>query len=266
MQPLLALSKLSLRQLLTVGERAHRPIARAASSDVARDRGVNAAAPRSIFAVFAHPDDEATWAGGALALYAAAEARVSLVTATRGEAGAAPEGIRPDELGAVRARELRCASRALGLRSVRILGYPDGGLADLAPAPVISRLAALLRRHRPDLVLTFGPEGGDGHPDHVAIGRFLEAAWRRAGLGHQGSLYGAVPVLEGAPDEIVLVPSGPYLEAKLRAARCHLSQPSCASELACGRAYREIYRRIAGRPRRGEDADPFGLLGGARDR
>ena len=134
-------------------------------------------------AVLAHPDDESLGCGGTLAKYAAEGVDVSLITATRGERGrfhglaqdaAGHPG--PQRLGEIRERELRAAAETLGIRDLVLLDYHDQEL-DRAPANVvISQIVAVLRRVRPQVVLTFGPDGAYGHPDHIAIAQFATAA------------------------------------------------------------------------------------------
>lgn len=150
--------------------------------------------PRTLLALFAHPDDESFAAGGTLARYAAQGVQVVLVTATRGEAGIVhdPEADCPADIGQVREAELRCACRVLGIAHLRFLGYRDSGMAGspdnshlqafcrAAAEEVVGRILELWREFRPDVVLTFGPEGGYGHPDHIAIHRHTTAAWERA--------------------------------------------------------------------------------------
>ena len=151
--------------------------------------------PRSLLALFAHPDDEAFATGGTLARYAAEGAGVTLVCATRGEVGeiADPALATPETLGDVREAELRCAAAALGLGEVLFLDYRDSGMAGTAenedprafanaPAEeVVARLVGIIRRLRPQLLVTFDPSGGYGHPDHVAIHRHTVAAFHGAG-------------------------------------------------------------------------------------
>jgi LmbE family N-acetylglucosaminyl deacetylase len=134
-------------------------------------------------AIFAHPDDESLGVGGALARYAAEGVETSLVTATRGEAGRF-NGLRQgdpahpgrERLGDIREAELRAAAAALSIRDVSILGYADGQLDRADPREVVTRLVGHLRRVRPDVVVTFGPDGAYGHPDHVAISQLATAA------------------------------------------------------------------------------------------
>ena len=129
-------------------------------------------------AVLAHPDDESLGMGGALVRYASEGVETFLITATRGERGRHGESTSnsPAQLGAIREAELRAASRVLGLSEVCLLDYPDGALDQADPCGAAARLAAHIKRVRPQVVLTFGPEGAYGHPDHIAISQFATAA------------------------------------------------------------------------------------------
>ena len=125
-----------------------------------------------LMCVLAHPDDESLGAGGALASCAAQGIETYLVTATRGERGRygdPAESPGPDVVGRAREAELHAAARELGLREVQFLGYRDGELDQVEPAAAIERIVWHLRRVRPHVVVTFGPDGGYGHPDHIAI-------------------------------------------------------------------------------------------------
>src|SRR5688572_32677364 len=133
----------------------------------------------TLMGVLAHPDDESLGMGGVLARYAAEGVATHLVTATRGERGRFfDDANRPDgaEVGRVREAELRAAAQALGVREVRLLGYHDGDLHRAEPREAVRRVAAELRRVRPQVVVTFDPFGAYGHPDHVAICQITSAA------------------------------------------------------------------------------------------
>jgi LmbE family N-acetylglucosaminyl deacetylase len=132
-----------------------------------------------LMCVLAHPDDESLGNGGALAKYAAEGIETYLVTATRGERGwqgAEHEYPGPAALGAIREAELRAAAQVLGIREVDFLDYIDGDLDQAEPAEAIAKIVRHLRRVRPHVVLTFGPAGAYGHPDHIAISQFTTAA------------------------------------------------------------------------------------------
>ena len=139
---------------------------------------------RTLAAVFAHPDDETFATGGTLAKHAEQGARVSLYCATDGDAGRSsgiPFSSR-EELGRIRRAELLAACALLGVDAVEHGGHPDGALAAADPDVVIGQIVAFLRRERPQVVLTFGPEGAPtGHRDHKAICRFATSAVLLAG-------------------------------------------------------------------------------------
>jgi LmbE family N-acetylglucosaminyl deacetylase len=137
------------------------------------------AAPLKLLAILAHPDDESMGVGGTLAKYASEGVETHLVCATRGEAGWFGQ---PDEfpgpfaLGQIRERELYAAADVLGIRSIRFLDECDGALDRAQPARVVSRIVRQIREVRPDVVVTFGPDGAYGHPDHIAISQLALAA------------------------------------------------------------------------------------------
>ena len=118
-----------------------------------------------------------------------------MVCATRGEVGeiSNPSLATPETLGQVREEELRAACRALGVEDLFILGYRDSGMdgtldnrhpqalcqADLHE--VTGRTVAIIRQLRPQVVLTFDPNGGYGHPDHIFVHRAAREAFAAAG-------------------------------------------------------------------------------------
>jgi LmbE family N-acetylglucosaminyl deacetylase len=138
---------------------------------------------RTLIFVGAHPDDEAFSLGGTLARYAAAGVKVYYICGTHGEVGeVSPEDMQGyASIGDLRSAELECAAKILGLTEVIYLGYRDSGMpgtADnkhpraLATAPleeVTGRIVEIMRRLRPEVVITFDPIGGYHHPDHVAV-------------------------------------------------------------------------------------------------
>jgi LmbE family N-acetylglucosaminyl deacetylase len=129
--------------------------------------------------VLAHPDDESLGTGGTLAKYAAEGVATYLLTATRGERGRfgdSSESPGPAIVGKAREAELIAAARELGVREVRLLDYPDGALDNVDAPEAIEKIAGHLRRVRPHVVITFGPDGAYGHPDHIAISQLTTAA------------------------------------------------------------------------------------------
>lgn len=146
-------------------------------------------------AILAHPDDESFGSAGTLAALTKAGAQVVLVCATRGEVGeiSDPALATPETLAVVREQELRCSARAIGAAPPVLLGYRDSGMAGTddnqheeafagaAPDEVTERLVQLVREHRPEVVMTFDPSGGYGHPDHIAAHKAATRAYREAG-------------------------------------------------------------------------------------
>jgi mycothiol conjugate amidase Mca len=151
--------------------------------------------PLTMMAIHAHPDDEAIGTGGILARYADEGIRTVLVTCTGGEVGeiADPTMASPANLKEVRERELREAARILGIGHLELLGYRDSGMAgrpendhpdafaraDLDAAT--GRLVRLVRRLRPQVLVTYDENGFYGHPDHINAHRITVQAFHAAG-------------------------------------------------------------------------------------
>ena len=142
---------------------------------------------RCILTVHAHPDDEASKGAGTIAKYHAEGVHTVLVCCTGGEEGDIlnpamdTEEVRND-IGAVRMRELDAAAKVIGYDEVVLLGYRDSGMPDseanknpacFARAPLdeaVGRLVAILRRTRPQVVVTYGDEQTRyPHPDHLRV-------------------------------------------------------------------------------------------------
>ncbi|GLC23713.1 PIG-L deacetylase family protein [Roseisolibacter agri] len=220
----------------------------------AQVRAPSTATPRTLVAVLAHADDEAPVAP-ILARYAREGARVHLLIVSDGGQGAGQQGTlaRPDsgprgeELVRVRAEEARCAARALGLQPPILLGFPDGRLGDYVGDRSLlyrltPRLAEELQRLRPDAIVTWGPDGGVGHPDHRIVSALVTQLVRAGAPGVPERLYymnlpaeairamnpqrGAPPLLIPADRYFtVRVPFAPEdLEAAMRSMACHRTQ------------------------------------------
>ncbi len=146
-------------------------------------------------AVHAHPDDESSSTGGVLARYGSEGIQTVVVTCTTGELGDLPGGKKPGAAGhdetavaALRRRELDAACRLLGVTHLELLGYQDSGMADweykdrpLAfcniPTDVAAaRVAELIERYRPDVVVTYDDSAAYDHPDHVKASEVTRAA------------------------------------------------------------------------------------------
>jgi LmbE family N-acetylglucosaminyl deacetylase len=197
--------------------------------------------PASVLAVYAHPDDPEVSCGGALARWAAAGAAVWLVVANAGAKGSPDPATDPAELTARRAAEVDAAAEVLALTGVERLGIPDGEAAnDLA---LRERLVALVRRHRPELVVAPDPTAvffGDSyvnHRDHREVGwAALDAVapaaasplyFPDAGPPHQVTTM----LLSGtlAPDTWVDVSA--VVDRKVAAVQCHESRVGNDPEL-----------------------------------
>jgi LmbE family N-acetylglucosaminyl deacetylase len=125
----------------------------------------------SLMGVFAHPDDE-TIIGALFAKYAREGHKVTLITLTSGQKGVTPNTNLPagDELGAAREKEGRCSSEKLGAADHSFLGFQDGTLYDPRTLEQAARqVLEKINFHKPDVVVTWGPDGVTGHPDHRAV-------------------------------------------------------------------------------------------------
>jgi len=133
---------------------------------------------RRLLLVFAHPDDEAVFAAGVACRTVAEGGHVALCTATLGEQGklGEPPVSARERLGVARQAELMDACGMLGISTIRVLGYQDRALAVAPPDTVRRQLVEVIRAVRPQVVVTFDPNGSNLHPDHVAISRFTSDA------------------------------------------------------------------------------------------
>lgn len=231
-----------------------------------RTRGVGQSGDVATLVTFhAHPDDEALLTAGVMAKASAEGHRVVLVVATHGEAGQVDtDFLDGDDLGTRRTAETEASARALGVHRVEFLDYRDsgsdgdvaGGFADVAVDDAAEKLAVILREEAADVLTTYDPNGGYGHPDHVQVhavgGRaatlagtplVLEATVNRDLLAMAADV---APVLgfELPPDFVLpdtsdwYVPAtdithtvdvNPYLEQKRASMRAHATQATSAS-------------------------------------
>jgi N-acetylglucosamine malate deacetylase 2 len=213
-------------------------------------------APGGLAAVLAHPDDESFGCAGALALAHDLGHTTRLLVVTRGEAGT-QDGSADPAIGDRREAELICAARAIGLDEVSLLeGYADGGVADQPFESLIEEIGAWLADRRPTAVITFGPHGVTGNPDHVVVGNATRWAVER--LADTGITPNAVYVISPIfdPSGNVYDLSGEEQAAthriditavanrKLNALACHESQTDVAEEVAALRSAIESSRPI----------------------
>jgi LmbE family N-acetylglucosaminyl deacetylase len=216
-------------------------------------RSVDAQPKGPVMAVFAHPDDERV-IGPLLSRLAREGRETHLVVATDGSKGVRdfshiPAGA---ELAAERAKEARCAAKRLGVRQLHLLGLADGGLASFdALGKMRSALVAVIDSVKPAVIITFGPEGGTGHPDHRLVGdvttQIVQGDGRFASVD---LLYASLPAerLRTAPPaqpsvngmaEALLTVRVPFEEQDLVAGReefaCHRTQYTPAEMEAINR-------------------------------
>jgi len=219
--------------------------------------------PGGIAAVLAHPDDESFGCAGALALVYDADVETSLLLVTRGEAGT-PDGEPDPAFGDRREAEVIAAARAIGLDEISILdGYPDGGVADAPFTQLVDDIAGWLSRRRPQAVITFGPHGVTGHPDHVVVGNATRwAVEQLSEIGQaphavyvispifdpSGNLYDLSPEEQAATHRIDITA---VAGRKLEALEAHHSQADTAAEISAlreaieaGRPISEGYHRV----------------------
>lgn len=131
----------------------------------------------TILSVWAHPDDETFSCGGLMSAAVQNGQRVVCVTATKGEQGtkfASPE--QAAHLAEVRGREMAAALNILGIKEHHWLGYNDGCCSDVDADEAVAKILRLIHEVRPDTILSFGPDGLTGHPDHSTVARWVTAA------------------------------------------------------------------------------------------
>lgn len=225
----------------------------------------------SLLAVFAHPDDETFRPGGTLALLAQQGVKVVVLTFTRGQAGACgdPPLYTPDELPSVRERELRSACATLSVQPPRLLDYADGHLQEADSETMIAHILSVVNDVKPQVLLSFGPDGLSGHPDHIAVGRWATEAFQRVdeiaalytvavpqSLAQTLNMRQVHPVADEAISFIVDVSF--VWDIKLAAMRCHATQlsssPMMSATVERQRLFfgREYFVRASVRPTAGD--------------
>ncbi len=194
---------------------------------------------KSILLVFAHPDDESFGLGGTIAKYTHQGISVDLICATRGEKGTrvkVPKGI---ETGVARESELRTAAFILGIRSIYFLDYIDGELDKPGIEKIANKIKKIMQKVKPEVVITFGPDGITGHPDHIAVGKAATRAFdllKGTPAAPRKLYYVTIPSSEWPdanesgvttmPDDLITttIDITGYLEQKIEAISAHRSQ------------------------------------------
>ena len=203
---------------------------------------------RWLMAVIAHPDDESMGTGGLILRHTRNEVMVHVICATRGEQGwgGRPPGARREDLAQIRTAEMEAAAAALALGGVELWDYPDGGVDRADHAEITQRIWEAMSTVRPAAVFGWGPEGGYGHPDHIAIGSCTDAAVAAMPEGDRPGLYHvavdarldefyretialdgmdgrALPDVVASDVDVVVELSPDDIQMKLRAIDCHQS-------------------------------------------
>jgi N-acetyl-1-D-myo-inositol-2-amino-2-deoxy-alpha-D-glucopyranoside deacetylase len=216
---------------------------------------------RRLLAIFAHPDDESLACGGTLAWCAAQGVHVSLLCVTRGEMGQRAPGSSDERipLGTIRHCELHAAAERLGIDEVIVFDHPDGSLNGVDEAQFRNEMIVAIRHVRPDVVITFGPDGLYWHPDHVTVHervteavaqlgatapalfyvvfapgmmrRVVETARANPAAPSDVSLWSLDPDAFGAyaPEPTLVIDASAFTCRKIEALRCHRTQVSAAS-------------------------------------
>lgn len=239
--------------------------------------------PQTLMVILAHPDDESFPIGGTLAKAVAEGKQVHLVVATRGEAGIPDKSAA--ETAVLREAELRRACAELGVQQLAFLDYFDGELSNIPDSNGAARLLAQMRRAQADVVVTFGPDGISGHPDHLAIHRWTTAAFDQYWQENQRPLRlyyiapseatqqgcGIPPAAEAVGGPVAFIDVGNYLVQKVRAAQQHQSQTppftgdpeTEAQNMACHELFRLARPQIAANGHEPE-IDLFAGISGAK--
>lgn len=198
--------------------------------------------PGPLLLIFAHPDDESSSVAGTTAKYTQRGVSVDLICATRGEKGTRLDV--PSDVDTATAREagLRAAARVTGIRNIYFLGYVDGDLEKARSSELVGRVVDIMRKVQPEVVITFGPDGISGHPDHIAIGRAATVAFEilnESDGGPRKLYYVTIPqsalneagnqdvedVITRPDNEITtIIDISGHLDTKIRALWAHSSQ------------------------------------------
>jgi LmbE family N-acetylglucosaminyl deacetylase len=231
-----------------------------------------------LLCIVAHPDDETMLCGGALAILAGRGFEIHVLCATRGEGGELGEPPLADRerLGQVREAEMRCACRALGVRELHFLDYvdppvgPDNTLYPFTADEEGLRdsLLDVMRRLRPDILLTHGRDGEYGHPAHKLLHRAAWDAFQRLHADGEAPAFfytfaAAIPGVEdhlfnsSEPAHVIFDLDGSlWLDAKERAGLCHATQHALFKRRKKAETVREILRRVEGLHRYWPSAGP----------
>ncbi len=200
----------------------------------------------TVLSVWAHPDDESFGPAALLRALHEANIRNVMITATHGEQGQLgdpPQATRAT-LAAVRAKELRQACAIMGIDRLELWDYADGSLKDVDASELRERILALIVAEQPAVVITFGPDGIYGHPDHMAISAATTQAFAQYIANHAQDVPPRLYYVTPSPDMLeqpiendagdpnappplpptALIDVSAYADAKLAALKAHATQ------------------------------------------
>ena len=223
--------------------------------------------------IFAHPDDETFSSGGTIAKLTKEGIEVKLITATRGEKGLVgdPPVCKKEDLGRVREAELHCAAKILGISQIYFLDYIDGALSKISLLKISRKIQRILKKEKPNIVVTFNEEGGSRHPDHIRISRsatlafseYLKTVKKQVRLYYTanprslikkfeklGLGYAAFGRIQGTPDSEIttIINISDTVRKKIEAGKCHKTQSKDFNRLLKRRSFikqdREYFKLI----------------------
>jgi LmbE family N-acetylglucosaminyl deacetylase len=199
--------------------------------------------------VFAHPDDETFSSGGTITKLTRTNHKVVLATATKGEAGEPgnPPITTRDKVGEVREQELRRAAKIMGILRIHFLGFIDGKVRYVRNKKLEGKILSVLKKERPDVVITFDKGGGSNHPDHKAVSRATTKVFKEyknlvkkhlrlyhtamprsviKGFEKQGANYNAFGKVRGIKDNEIttIIDISDTLDTKIKALKEHKTQ------------------------------------------
>ncbi len=202
-----------------------------------------------ILLVFAHPDDETFSSSGTIALLTKKGWIAKLIMVTRGEAGMLgdPPFTSQKNLGKVREKELRKAAKIIRILKIYFLGFKDGTLHKIPQKKLLVRILPLIKKEKPDVVLTFDEHGISKHPDHIVVSKvttlafyaYMKNAKKHVRLYHvvlpessnkkfvaAGFRYDYFGGMKPTPDKEITtnVNINKTFKAKIRAMKAHLTQ------------------------------------------
>ncbi len=200
-----------------------------------------------IIFVFAHPDDESFSSGGTIAFLKKNGSTIKLITATKGEGGETNGICKKEDLGITREKELKNAAKILGIDQIFFLGFRDGTLINAPKSKLKNKILTILKKEKPDIVITFDRMGGSNHPDHKTMSgaatkafmKFSKLSKKRVALYYtaipqsylkrykkSGLEYKVFGEMIGTPDEDIttIIDIKDTYSKKIKALMCHKTQ------------------------------------------